>query len=116
MNFCTEAKEKPSSITLARQWGGCLCPLPPRGGEGKAKPNATRPLLAAFVLLTFLAGCAVGPNYDRPAALKSQPLPNTFSQSLATNNASTNLGDWKPAQPSAHLPHDHWWELFNDGE
>jgi multidrug efflux system outer membrane protein len=117
-NFCTKAKENPSSIALARKWGGCLCPLPPRGGEGKANPS----VIAAFCLFTFLAGCAVGPNYDRPAALKSQPLPNTFGQSLAPNGAitnlvtATNLGDWKPAQPSAHLPHDHWWELFNDPE
>ena len=29
---------------------------------------------------------------------------------------STNAGDWKPAQPSAHLPRGSWWEMFGDSE
>jgi multidrug efflux system outer membrane protein len=30
--------------------------------------------------------------------------------------AATNAGDWKPAQPSAHLPRGSWWEMFGDPE
>jgi len=29
---------------------------------------------------------------------------------------STNAGDWKPAEPSAHLPRGAWWEIFGDAE
>jgi NodT family efflux transporter outer membrane factor (OMF) lipoprotein len=28
----------------------------------------------------------------------------------------TNAGDWKTAEPSAHLPRGNWWELYDDPE
>jgi NodT family efflux transporter outer membrane factor (OMF) lipoprotein len=59
----------------------------------------------------LLAGCAVGPNYNRPAVLGTNAMPATFAGA-----ATTNTGDWKPAQPSAHLPRGAWWELFGDPE
>ncbi|MBI5685998.1 MAG: efflux transporter outer membrane subunit [Verrucomicrobia bacterium] len=55
-------------------------------------------------LCALLVGCAVGPDYERPAALKSQPLPKSFA------------GEWKTAQPSAHLPRGVWWDIFSDPE
>lgn len=64
----------------------------------------TTRLLAIAVFCTLLAGCAVGPDYERPAALQSQPLPKSFA------------GDWKTAQPAAHLPRGAWWEVFHDAE
>ncbi|MBI5821023.1 MAG: efflux transporter outer membrane subunit [Verrucomicrobia bacterium] len=60
--------------------------------------------LAISMTCALLAGCAVGPDYERPAALKSQPLPKSFA------------GDWKTAQPAAHLPRGAWWEVFKDAE
>jgi multidrug efflux system outer membrane protein len=33
-----------------------------------------------------------------------------------TSGSSTNAGEWKLAQPSAHLPRGSWWELFGDPE
>ena len=65
--------------------------------------------LPLFALL--LAGCAVGPNYQRPPALGTNAMPPSFAQATATN-----AGDWKPAQPSAHLPRGSWWEMFGDPE
>ena len=59
----------------------------------------------------LLAGCAVGPNYQRPAALGTNAMPPAFSGAMPTN-----AGIWKPAQPSAHLPRGAWWELFGDSE
>jgi outer membrane protein, multidrug efflux system len=59
----------------------------------------------------LLAGCTVGPNYQRPAALGTNAMPPTFSGA-----ATTNAGTWKPAQPAAHLPRGSWWELFGDAE
>ena len=62
-------------------------------------------------LALLLAGCAVGPNYQRPAALGTNAMPPAFAGATATN-----AGDWKPAQPSAHLPRGSWWDLFGDPE
>jgi NodT family efflux transporter outer membrane factor (OMF) lipoprotein len=59
----------------------------------------------------LLAGCAVGPNYERPAALSTNAMPQSFSGSILTNAAI-----WKPAEPSAHLPRGPWWEVFGDPE
>ena len=61
------------------------------------------------LLALLLAGCAVGPNYERPAALGTNAMPRSFAGATATN-----VGDWKPAQPSAHLPRGSWWEMFSD--
>lgn len=62
------------------------------------------PLPAISTLCALLTGCAVGPDYERPAALKSQPLPKSFG------------GDWKTAEPAAHLPRGAWWGVFRDAE
>ena len=62
-------------------------------------------------LALLLAGCSVGPNYQRPAALGTNAMPAAFAGAT-----STNAGEWKPAQPSAHLPRGSWWELFGDPE
>jgi multidrug efflux system outer membrane protein len=64
-----------------------------------------KPTLPAIpTLCLLLAGCAVGPDYERPAALRSQPLPKSFA------------GEWRTAQPAAHLPRGAWWEVFGDPE
>jgi NodT family efflux transporter outer membrane factor (OMF) lipoprotein len=66
-------------------------------------------LILRITLLAALmaAGCAVGPEYHRPAALKSQPLPTAFT---------TNGVVWKPAAPGASLPRGSWWTAFEDPE
>ena len=63
------------------------------------------------LLAVLLAGCTVGPNYHRPAALGTNAMPASFSGAT-----STNAGNWKLAQPSAQLPRGSWWELFGDPE
>ena len=69
--------------------------------------------ICAFVLIATLAGCAVGPNYHRPAALPAQPLPDTFT----TNGpVSTNAPIWKIAEPSDRLSRGEWWQPFADPE
>jgi outer membrane protein, multidrug efflux system len=65
-------------------------------------------IFAAFIL----AGCAVGPNYHRPAALQNQPVPKNFT--VAT--AETNEVVWKVAEPSANVPRGDWWEVFSNAE
>ncbi len=56
-------------------------------------------------LLVLLAGCKVGPNYERPAAVTTMPA----AYAGATNQ-------WKIAAPQAHLPKGPWWEVFGDAE
>jgi NodT family efflux transporter outer membrane factor (OMF) lipoprotein len=72
-----------------------------------------RPLLIPSLLLAVvgLAGCAVGPDYHRPAALPAQPLPEKFSDSTPTNATI-----WKVAEPLAGQPRGPWWQLFGDAE
>jgi NodT family efflux transporter outer membrane factor (OMF) lipoprotein len=61
-----------------------------------------------FLLGAALSGCAVGPDYKRPAPLVDQQPPKTFS------DRSTNVVSWKVAQPAANAPRGPWWELFGD--
>jgi outer membrane protein, multidrug efflux system len=67
--------------------------------------------IGGFALAIGLAGCAVGPDYHRPAALPSQPLPKQFDDNHSTG---TNNGVWKIAEPSANLPRGDWWQVFGD--
>jgi len=48
----------------------------------------------------FLAGCAVGPNYKRPAA----EVPPAYKE----------VGNWKQAQPNEQNLGGNWWEMFQD--
>jgi multidrug efflux system outer membrane protein len=63
----------------------------------------------AFITLA-LAGCSVGPNYHRPAALHNQPLPRAFT----VVTAGTNIVVWKVAEPAANVPRGDWWEVFSN--
>jgi multidrug efflux system outer membrane protein len=60
---------------------------------------------ATGLALACLAGCLVGPNYERPAAVATMP---------AAFTGATN--EWKMATPQAHLPKGSWWEIFGNAE
>jgi outer membrane protein, multidrug efflux system len=77
----------------------------------KLKFRNLKPVLCSALAVLLMAGCAVGPNYQRPPALGTNSMPAAFSETIATN-----LGDWKPAEPSAHIPRGAWWDLFGDAE
>jgi len=53
-----------------------------------------------FVGLSLLAGCAVGPNYQRPKA----PVPPAFKEA----------DGWKQATPADAGDRGHWWQAFSD--
>ena len=100
---------------------------PARGGEAGAMIALTRspgrrdacPTLSAFTIfcavlfVASLAGCAVGPDYHRPAALPAQPLPETFT---TDGPVSTNSLVWKIAEPSDRKACGDWWRPFADAE
>ncbi len=53
-------------------------------------------------LLALLAGCAVGPNYRRPAA----PLAPAWKEQAP----------WRAADPKDAIPKGAWWTIFGDDE
>jgi len=59
-----------------------------------------RRCLPLLVLLPLLAGCKVGPNYERPQA--SVPV------------AYKELAGWKPGAPNDTIDRGRWWEMFGD--
>ncbi|HTV42474.1 MAG TPA: efflux transporter outer membrane subunit [Candidatus Sulfotelmatobacter sp.] len=66
--------------------------------------SAISRLAIAGIALAVLQGCAVGPNYVRPAPTA---VPAQFAGAA---------GIWKVAQPRAQLPRGNWWEMFGDPE
>jgi len=75
------------------------------------KTLVLKPVFSSVLAALLLAGCAVGPNYQRPSALGTNALPTAFSEAIPTNRI-----DWKPAEPSANLPRGSWWDVFGDAE
>jgi multidrug efflux system outer membrane protein len=69
-------------------------------------------ILCLTAAAAILAGCSVGPDYKRPAALPAQPLPKAFT----TVTAGTNEVVWKVAEPAAGTPRGDWWEVFSNSE
>jgi len=57
-------------------------------------------LLPALALLALLSGCAVGPDYHRPAA--------------ATPAAYKEARGWKRAEPQDEAARGKWWEIYGD--
>jgi NodT family efflux transporter outer membrane factor (OMF) lipoprotein len=67
-------------------------------------------LVMAVGALLSMAGCAVGPKYQRPSiqapgAFKELP-PDSYKESK----------DWKTAQPADNSLRGDWWTLFGDAE
>ncbi len=58
--------------------------------------------LTALGLAMALAGCAVGPTYDKPPAVDT---PAAFKE---------GQGEWIRAVPADTLARGPWWQLFND--
>ena len=107
-----------SSIPRIRATEDADIPVPRSDPRPCVKMKANR--IIVTVLAGLLAGCAVGPNYQRPSALKAQPLPDSFAgagtNAASSSTAPTNLPAWKPAAPAADQPRGPWWEAFGDKE
>jgi NodT family efflux transporter outer membrane factor (OMF) lipoprotein len=56
--------------------------------------------ILTIALLALLTGCAVGPNYQRPASVDV----SSFKEAEG----------WVPASPADALERGPWWQLFND--
>jgi len=58
------------------------------------------PLLSVAAIGSLLAGCTVGPNYNRPTA----PITPTFKEAAG----------WTPSHPVDAMDKGAWWSVFND--
>jgi len=56
----------------------------------------------ALASVLTIAGCAVGPKYNRPAV----EIPPAYKE----------VGDWKPAQPNEQNLGGDWWRIFQDSQ
>jgi NodT family efflux transporter outer membrane factor (OMF) lipoprotein len=72
------------------------------GGPGRQILQAGLPRAACAALMTAMvaAGCAVGPNYQRPSA----PVPQRFKETEG----------WKPAEPREAASGSDWWSVYGD--
>jgi NodT family efflux transporter outer membrane factor (OMF) lipoprotein len=67
---------------------------------------------AASLLVVLLAGCTVGPNYQRPAAVPDAP---EWKENAPPPPNPPN-GTWKQAEPSDQVLRGQWWELYGDAQ
>ncbi|HEX7388142.1 MAG TPA: efflux transporter outer membrane subunit [Castellaniella sp.] len=68
-----------------------------------------RSVLVPALLAGLLAGCAVGPDYQRP----SVEIPKTFKEATLSPEAAQR---WKDAQPSDAMKRGKWWTIFKDAK
>lgn len=64
------------------------------------------PRALAMACALALAGCAVGPDFQRPEA----PVTPTFKE------APAEWGRWKPADPQDAVNRGDWWTVFGDSQ
>lgn len=77
--------------------------------SGLGTPRVASPVAAAVLGSLLLAGCTVGPKYNKPSA----PIPANYKESPA------NFPDqqvWKVADSQQAMLRGKWWEIFNDAE
>jgi outer membrane protein TolC len=65
-------------------------------------------LCPALVLLGLLAGCVVGPKYQKP------PVPVTPAFKESPPDSFKESDDWKRSHPNAEALRGNWWEIFGD--
>lgn len=68
----------------------------------RAGPRHTRTFVVVLFAAALLSGCAVGPNYKRPAA----EVPDAWK----------GEGPWQKAAPKDAIPKGDWWQLYHDAE
>jgi multidrug efflux system outer membrane protein len=92
-----------------------------QGGRPRASVAAPALALAFTAALSGLAGCAVGPDYQPPAAdapaawhaiHHADTVPPTASTSASAASAASASAPSTPVEQSD--PDPHWWNSFND--
>jgi len=65
-----------------------------------------------FGLALLLAGCNVGPKYERPAVVS----PASFKEASPAAYLGASPDTWRPARPSDAVLKGKWWEAFGEPE
>lgn len=95
---------------------------PPYGGANASASQPqrfTRPLThgsALLALLLTLAGCAVGPQYQRPEISTPAAYKESAQQAdtHAANMDGHASGTWQAARPADDAVRGEWWKIFHD--
>ncbi|OZI80068.1 efflux transporter outer membrane subunit [Bordetella genomosp. 2] len=73
--------------------------------------HSTTRVPALLAMLLVLAGCAVGPEYQRPDVA----IPAAYKEAQAQPAlAPHEAGSWQAAQPAEQALRGEWWKLFGD--
>jgi NodT family efflux transporter outer membrane factor (OMF) lipoprotein len=90
-------------------------PASPQRPRGR-RPMQRERLLALGLagLVSLLAGCKVGPNYNRPATAPPPAYKEGGSNGAVVPPPSPKGGTWKPASPSDGMLRGKWWEIYQD--
>ncbi len=78
-------------------------------------------------IVAVLAGCTVGPKYNRPVATATPPPPaykqvapppptDAEKATGAAPPANPEFKEWQPANPQDAMLRGKWWEIYNDPE
>jgi NodT family efflux transporter outer membrane factor (OMF) lipoprotein len=79
--------------------------------EAKQRLGARLRIVASLAVASLLAGCTVGPNYQRPSA----PVPPAYKENGGTTaTVPPPNSNWKQAQPADEALRGKWWELYGD--
>jgi NodT family efflux transporter outer membrane factor (OMF) lipoprotein len=70
-------------------------------------------MVAGIGGIALLAGCKVGPNYNKPVYTAPPAYKETGAPSVTPPPNPVN-GGWKPASPSDGMLRGKWWEVYND--
>lgn len=71
--------------------------------------KSIQPFFQSGILLLALAGCAVGPAYQRPTV----DVPSAFKEAYLSPQEARH---WKAAQPSDAIARGKWWTIFADAD
>ncbi len=71
------------------------------------------PLLLLPLCALGMAGCQMGPDYQRPPVQATGVVPAAFADPAVTNHGAVV---WKITSPAAHQPRGEWWRLFQDAK
>src|ERR1700722_8871163 len=77
---------------------------------GAANPGSRYRRFAVVLPALFLSACAVGPNYNRPAAIVAP----TYKEAPPEAFKEAQAAGLQPANPSDAFQKGKWWEIYKD--
>ncbi len=88
--------------------------MAPSRHERRARRDGRLVVACLLGLAALLAGCKVGPNYQRPDTLAPPDYKEGGSAGSVVPPTNPAGGTWKPASPSDGMLRGKWWEVYQD--